>query len=329
MPAPKIRADYQALQRMATLFRREGQGLQQTLSRLQRQLGTLQSGEWVGRGADKFYQEMDSDVLPSFQRMGAALGQAASAADRIKQIMQQAEEEVARLFKWKGDGSGTPKAAMVGEEAGEGGSSAGGSQAQPASEAEQAVRRMLIEQWPPIVVDTANLSPTLRGQLHQLEQDGWIAVEASEGEGTQAIHPNKVMTLGYREEWIDMVPELAAAAGDATYGGSPNTAIGVMERDDFLDHYTELSYRQEAAADLNYLIIADEIRSNGGPEIGLPSWEGKLDSPEYQSIYQDYQSGAIDRQETLNRIVEQTRSEGRDDRYRQQAANLWDQENAN
>lgn len=104
MPAPRIRADYEQLRRIASLFGRESQQAAQMLRRVKNQVETLRAGEWVGKGANDFYREMSNDVLPSLTRLAKALEQAQRTTDMINRIMKNAEEEAARLLGAEGGG---------------------------------------------------------------------------------------------------------------------------------------------------------------------------------------------------------------------------------
>lgn len=108
MPAPKVRADHDDLARIASMFGRQSQNSQRALQRIMRAMDTLQGGDWIGKGAQAFYKEMDQDVLPALKRLVEALSLAQRTTRQISQIMQQAEEEAARLLRviLSGDGRG-------------------------------------------------------------------------------------------------------------------------------------------------------------------------------------------------------------------------------
>jgi WXG100 family type VII secretion target len=99
MSASKIRADYEQLAEMAQIFGRQADTARQVLSALQKDVETLQGGDWLGPGAEAFYAEMTSAVVPAMGRLIAALSEAASATAKIGRIMKQAEAESAALFK--------------------------------------------------------------------------------------------------------------------------------------------------------------------------------------------------------------------------------------
>jgi len=62
--APRVRADYQQLSRIAAAFERHAGDTQRLLANLTRQVQVLENGDGVGRGARAFYREMNSEVLP-------------------------------------------------------------------------------------------------------------------------------------------------------------------------------------------------------------------------------------------------------------------------
>lgn len=99
MPTPKVRADYGALKKVAQSFTQQAEATRQSLQAIQHAKGILEGGDWVGRGANAFYQEMDATVLPAIIRLVAALECANQVSGQISHGMQQAEEEAARVFR--------------------------------------------------------------------------------------------------------------------------------------------------------------------------------------------------------------------------------------
>ncbi len=126
MPASKVRADHDALKQIAQSFTANAETIEQTTQSLKGNLETLQGGDWVGKGADKFYAEMDSSVLPTYKRLSKSLHTASTVTKKISQIMQQAEDDATALFKGghadddgdntreKGGEGGFPTGAVVG-----------------------------------------------------------------------------------------------------------------------------------------------------------------------------------------------------------------------
>jgi len=113
MASPKFRADHDQLSHIAKIFSGQASNTSRTLQKIKRQVGTLQSGDWVGEGAEAFYREMQGEVLPAVTRTASAFEVSSRVTRQISQIMQQAEEEVARLFKGNGSGVGVGGAAAA------------------------------------------------------------------------------------------------------------------------------------------------------------------------------------------------------------------------
>jgi WXG100 family type VII secretion target len=111
MPSPRVRADHDSLAAMARLFGQEAANTHQTLRHLRRQMDALQNGDWIGRGATAFYQEMNGAVLPSLQRLATSLEVAGRVAAKTSEIMRAAEEEAAAAIRLGIEGGG---AAMMG-----------------------------------------------------------------------------------------------------------------------------------------------------------------------------------------------------------------------
>ncbi len=99
MSAPKIRADYEGLQKIAQSFSAEASQIAATTKSVKTLVDTLRGGDWVGPGATAFYQEMDASVLPSLNRLSAALGEAAEATNKINQLMNGAERDAAAVLR--------------------------------------------------------------------------------------------------------------------------------------------------------------------------------------------------------------------------------------
>ncbi len=93
-----IQANYEVLESIAARFGSESERVEEMNGRLQSALRSLQNGGWVGQGANAFFDEMDSVVLPGAARLTEALTQARTVTLEVKHIIQEAEEEAARPF---------------------------------------------------------------------------------------------------------------------------------------------------------------------------------------------------------------------------------------
>lgn len=105
MTAPRVRGDYELMAQIAQAFGTHASQTKASLQRIQREVNTLQSGDWIGTGATAFYREMNDQVLPSLKRLAAALETADRTLRQVSQIIKQAEEEAARLLRLEGSGA--------------------------------------------------------------------------------------------------------------------------------------------------------------------------------------------------------------------------------
>lgn len=120
MPSSVVRADYDALKSMSQSFGQNATQARQSLQRLRAQLDVLESGDWVGQGATAFYGEMNSQIVPTLNRLVKALDEAQRVTLQINQIMKAAEDEAAGYLNQQGNGSGggNPAAGGAGGDAG-------------------------------------------------------------------------------------------------------------------------------------------------------------------------------------------------------------------
>lgn len=99
MPAPRIRVDHDKLLEIYRGFARNATDFGHMQRKIQRQMDTLRGGDWIGKGANAFYAEMDGDILPALKRLVAAMQAADRTTRQIIQIMLDAENDAAALFR--------------------------------------------------------------------------------------------------------------------------------------------------------------------------------------------------------------------------------------
>ncbi len=102
--APTVIADYVKLEEIAKVFDSYAQEITKTYQFINQHVDELKGGAWVGRNADRFYAEMDNEVIPALYRLRDALEESADVTRMIIKIFQQAEEDGAAFFT--GDTSG-------------------------------------------------------------------------------------------------------------------------------------------------------------------------------------------------------------------------------
>ncbi len=115
MSAPIVQTDYDALDTLARRFQQQNQQTIALKQRVDRGVNALRSGGWQGEGATAFVQEMERIVNPATQRLIDALAEAKTVTLQVKELIRQAEEEAASVFRGKGRGGSGLGAASPGE----------------------------------------------------------------------------------------------------------------------------------------------------------------------------------------------------------------------
>jgi WXG100 family type VII secretion target len=127
MRAPRIRVEYDILGQIAKTFRKQEEATESISQRLIQQVEVLRNGHWIGRGADRFYGEMDDSILPSLKGLAQVLGMADRVTRDIDKIMHEAEEDAASLIQLFGAGGMSLGLGVAASGAAAGGAGAGGS----------------------------------------------------------------------------------------------------------------------------------------------------------------------------------------------------------
>lgn len=99
MPAPKIKTDYDKLRHIADLFGREADATREALRSLASAASALESGDWIGPGAQAFLQKMRLGTLPAMRRLADALTEAQRATLGILAIALRAEADAADALR--------------------------------------------------------------------------------------------------------------------------------------------------------------------------------------------------------------------------------------
>ena len=110
-----IRADYEALEKIAARFGDESERVEEMNGRIQQAMRSLQNGGWEGKGSAAFFTEMEGTVSPASTRLMEALAQAQTVTLKIIDVLRAAEEEAAAPFRGDGtDGRATGSDGVVG-----------------------------------------------------------------------------------------------------------------------------------------------------------------------------------------------------------------------
>jgi WXG100 family type VII secretion target len=218
MAARIVRANYDDLAQVARIFSQHAALTERTLQDLRRQLETLRGGDWLGQGANAFYSEMDSEMLPTMGRLVQALGQAADTTRQISQIVHEAENQAAAVFKSNGTAAartaggaaaaagpaGPSASAFVGPMAGPNGG--GGGSGASAGNTVATAEKDILDELARIVGLNSGLKPFelynsvmqdqgLKRQLGRLNKAGWHIQHGRSGDVAIDYH-KQIITLG-------------------------------------------------------------------------------------------------------------------------------------
>ncbi len=308
MPAPRIRADYQILDQISRGFASHAASTEASLRKLRTSMDTLKGGDWIGQGAKKFYQEMDSEVLPAVQRLTKALQEGARVTKQISKIMKQAEDDAARIFQvvgaavgaFAGGGLGAAAAGvasgLAARPAGEDAGQAAGGEAGTQQTAQASASERLLSQFDPRTRQLVEQSPTLRGELEQLDRERWTI---QQGDVSEADPPNRLITIDRSDTPEYQVGGIAHEVAHARYGQTPYHApTPQMTREEYIRLNVAEHLRDEGNAQLHEYEIRQEILDNGGPDIGVSGTQRQR----YDAIYNDYRNGSITRDQAVERM---------------------------
>jgi WXG100 family type VII secretion target len=94
-----MRADYDQLKDIAGMFNTEGDATSRVNQNLKQLADQLQGGDWIGKGAQAFSQEMNSDVLPAMKRLATAMQSASRITNQMAQVVKKAEDDASNFWK--------------------------------------------------------------------------------------------------------------------------------------------------------------------------------------------------------------------------------------
>jgi WXG100 family type VII secretion target len=158
----------------------------------------------------------------------------------------------------------------------------------------------MLENLDPQVAQIAEMSPTLRSQLQQLEDQGdWTIVQNTPGAGCETDNTNKIIKIDPSESPELQVGSLAHEAAHALYGDPPfHRPTRSMTRDQFIQINVEEHLDNEGNSQFNENVVRDEIMSAGGPDTGVSG----IKSNEYKQVYADYEAGTITREQAIEKM---------------------------
>ncbi len=118
MAAPRIRANYEQLRALAQQFGREAATTGLLITNLRRNLETLRGGDWIGKGANAFYAEMDGVMLPAMLRLQQALVEGERITLAVSTRMHTGERDAAAVLKYKANSTAADVGSVAGQAVG-------------------------------------------------------------------------------------------------------------------------------------------------------------------------------------------------------------------
>ncbi|MBF8255356.1 MAG: peptidase C2 calpain [Anaerolineales bacterium] len=93
-----IKLDFDAFKNIEGSFRAQETATQTTIGKLNKVLEQLRGGEWFGEGATAFYDEMDSQVMPSMKNLRKVLAEGDKVSKDIEKVQHECETSITSLF---------------------------------------------------------------------------------------------------------------------------------------------------------------------------------------------------------------------------------------
>jgi len=98
MAARLRRVHYDEMSAIVKSFRTEQQEIEALYKQTKSKVESLHNNQWVGQGAEKWFSEMEGQVLPAVQRLIRALDYAGDTAQKIHETIHKHDEETKSFF---------------------------------------------------------------------------------------------------------------------------------------------------------------------------------------------------------------------------------------
>jgi len=93
------RVHYDDMNAIVKSFRSEQAEIEALLKQTKSKVDSLHNNQWVGQGSDKFFNEMESQVIPAVGKLSHALGYSADTAQKIHEVIHRHDEECKKFVK--------------------------------------------------------------------------------------------------------------------------------------------------------------------------------------------------------------------------------------
>lgn len=96
--ADVVQFDYEQLTGISKRFVDQSDQVRAQYDKVLQQMDVLKNGAWIGPNADKFYEIMESNLLPATKKLFSALDKAGETTNQVAKMMKDAEEQSKSLF---------------------------------------------------------------------------------------------------------------------------------------------------------------------------------------------------------------------------------------
>jgi WXG100 family type VII secretion target len=297
MAAPRIRADYDGLAQIAKIFSKQAEQTKATLSRINSKFETLDGGDWVGKGAQKFSGEMNSSIMPSIRGLSKVLEESGQITHKITEIMHQTDEDIASLFQLMVAGAiaAAPTAGAAGAVAGAAAAAAAASKA-----ARDKAVDTVLKNIDPKVRELVKKSPTLAAQVASLNGKVTYKMGPKGSTKTYFDPKNNQIVIGPAESLNDQVSSIAHETGHAKYKAPYHAPVKGMTKTEYINKNVREQMLDEGNAQFNAAVVRDEVKKAGGPTLKIPGTQHS----KYLSAYNDYKAGKITKQQAVGKMAD-------------------------
>ncbi|RRR68750.1 MAG: WXG100 family type VII secretion target [Candidatus Viridilinea halotolerans] len=95
----EVKVEYDELDQIANRFLQQSEAVASMIQQITGRMDPLLQDGWKGLGAQAFFDEMQSEILPACNRLTEVLNVASQTTKSIIQTFQQAEEEASAPFQ--------------------------------------------------------------------------------------------------------------------------------------------------------------------------------------------------------------------------------------
>ncbi len=98
MAQDKFQIKWDEVDQLAGMFSNEAGQVGETMGKLKSAIENMRD-KWIGEGATKFFNEMESEVLPALGKLQSALNEGSEKTKQMAALIHEHEEHASSLFK--------------------------------------------------------------------------------------------------------------------------------------------------------------------------------------------------------------------------------------